>query len=97
VVATALAIGVLAEAVARILAGEEQQVEPVGPEVVLEPDEDLVEEGVLEVGVPLARVEEDPMTCERWVTSIRAAAVGVCSSERASWRIRSRVSGLTSL
>jgi hypothetical protein len=51
---------VRAVAVARVLAGEQQQVVALGADLVLEPDQHLVEERVLQVRVALARLEEDP-------------------------------------
>jgi hypothetical protein len=45
--AAALEVGVLTNAVAGVLAGEQQQIEAVGSEVRLEADEDLIEEPVL--------------------------------------------------
>ena len=60
VVARALEVGVVAVAVAGPLAGEQQQVVAARRRCcVLEPDEHLVEERVLEVGVALAGLEED--------------------------------------
>jgi hypothetical protein len=60
VVARALEEGVIAVAVARPLAGEQQQVIAPGADGVLEPHQDLVEERVAErVGVALAGLQED--------------------------------------
>ena len=59
VVAAALEVGVRAVAVAGALGGEHQEVVAGAAGVLLEPAEHLVEERVLEVGMPLPRLEED--------------------------------------
>ena len=77
VVAAALDVAVAAVAVARLLGGEEQQVEALGADGLLHADQDLVEERVLEVRVTSPVSRKTPTTCERWVTSARAEADGV--------------------
>ena len=59
VVAAALEVGVRAVAVAGPLRGEDQEVVAGAAGVLLEPAEHLVEERVVDVGVPLPRLEED--------------------------------------
>ena len=78
VVAGALEVGVRAVAVAGTLGGEQQQVEAAGADVLLEPDEHLVEERVLQVGVALARLQEDAdHVAALGDLRLRAAAAGV--------------------
>jgi hypothetical protein len=59
VVAAALEVRVRAVAVAGPLRGEDQEVVAGAAGVLLEPAEHLVEERVVDVGVPLPRLEED--------------------------------------
>ena len=60
-----------------MLGREQQQVVAAGADRVLEPDEHLVEERVLQVGVALAGLEEHADHVVRWVMRLRAAAAGV--------------------
>ena len=86
VMARALEEGVVAVSVAGALAGEQQQVVPAGADRVLDADEDLVEEGVLQVGMTLAGLEEDADDVRALGDQARAA--GTRQIGRASCRER---------